>query len=909
MDRRFVAFVVVGSLFLSAFAAAADRAVTLDVRVDVAARRVEGRAVWTLRNDGPASVDVLPLSLYANRFATPPAWLSGLTWYRVFPGGFDAGWTRLGAVTVDGVTVSVPAPGSPPATRLDLPLPAPLEPGKALELALDFETRVPQRLGPFGAVGDVVTLEAGWYPVPLVPGVPADDGAPPPEADAVVRVACAESADAVVGGAYRRCSPGRPGRAVRLAGAAAVALQVREGAARLHNDVGGTTVDLVYDPPRHAAPVAALDDGGGRDPMTGAPAWPRLPDLGWLDREGEIVRTASDAVRFLRERSPELAARLLPGHLRMVEAPLRRDLALPGAGVVWVSDRLLRLTPVERFRKFHRFALVRALYAQFARDAFHDREALADRAWVADVVAEHLTRAFVVARYGVREDAFDVLAPGAFLSVVDNVLYAPQMPFQTAYFNVVDDTDPARDRFELGFGERPTGRRLYEKLRDRLGPEALAALVQAYLGGEGPLRGTPGAPPAAFFEGWLGVYPASNVRLVGIASRPAEGGGGRFEHAALLVREGPAPPPEPVTVRFSLADGRSEDVVWDAPAGCGEGEVTLRADVPLASVELDPEGRLVQWLPGVADDLRVDDRSGIDVKVLLGRVFLTTTPTSGEFSAEAEILFQRRFDIRHTFGLLPFVVPGRAGAAVFHSLGFGPRVTANRLAAFLSSSLRAAGVQTDAGGWRAGLVAQVAVGWSDLVTPLEMLEQDFAFVAARYVLGPDTSKTLHGGQLSAEGAFVRSVHPRHRFGWRFSLGTTVGDIVSGERFQLGGAGGVRAIAASERPGRHLVSTAFEYRHTWTRSLSVSVARLTWWEGIEGVLFVDAGVVGDRYADLVSLDALALGVGYGLRFHAALFGVQPSMLSIDVAWPVPTASWVTERTGPPVSLQVYFTQNF
>jgi len=922
----FVAALALVSLGGGAPASAAPRTVALDVRWDPDSRIVAGTARWTLVNESAVALTALPLSLYANRFATAPSWAGSLAWFHVFPGGFDRGGTRLTSWRFGETALSVPAAPSAAAAplRVDLPLPAPVAPGAPLTVTLAFETRVPERFGPFGVVGDALTLEAGWYPVPLALAAegPLVD-VPPPPATATVRLACATPARALVSGVHRRCSPAAPARPVALGPLPAVALQVRPDAALLRNRVAGTLVELVYDPPRRAAPVPLPPERLGRDPWNGAPAWPRLPELGWVDRPGESLRTASDALRFLSEHlPPAVAARLLPARLRLAEAPLRRDLALPGAGVVWVSDRLLRVTPVERLRQFHRFALVRAVYAQLVSDALGVREDLADRFWVAEVVAEHLTRAFVVDRYGVREDAFDVLAPGAFLEVVDNVLYAPQMPFQTAYFNVVDDTDPGRDRYRLFFGAAPTGRRVYEKLRDRLGADRLDALIASYLADGLAFRSTDGAPPPEFFAAWLGPYPPSNVRLVGVASRPLPSGdagapadpyapldAARFEHAALVLREGPAPPPEPVSVRFLLADGSSSDVVWDAPAGTAEGHVTLRSSVPLDTVVLDPEGRLVQWLPGVPDDLRLDDRTSADLKVLLGRVFLTTTPTSGDFSAEAEIVLQRRYDIRNRFGVLPFVIPDKIGASVFHSYGFGPRITANRLGAFVSSAVRGAAVETEDGEWRAGLTAQVALGWSDVYTPFEMMDQTLAFAFARYLLGPEAGDTRHGGQLGVEGAFVRSVHPRHRFAWRVSLGTTAGEVVSGERYRLGGPGGVRALTATERAGRHRGTVGLEYRHTFTRGWSVGIARLAWWEGLEGVLFVDGGFAADAWADLAHADLWALGVGYGLRFHATLFGIQPAMLSLDLAWPVPTSAALRERTGPPLAVHVYFTQSF
>jgi len=57
------------------------------------------------------------------------------------------------------------------------------------------------------------------------------------------------------------------------------------------------------------------------------------------------------------------------------------------------------------------------------------------------------------------------------------------------------------------------------------------------------------------------------------------------------------------------------------------------------------------------------------------------------------------------------------------------------------------------------------------------------------------------------------------------------------------------------------------------------------------------------------DGWALGGGYGLGFHATLFGIQPAMPSLDLAWPVPTSAALRERTGPPLAVHVYLTQSF
>ncbi len=835
------------SLLVAPLAAAGPVATDLDLelRVSPDRRRVMGVALWEVENRGSTPLESLPFVLYAERYREPPPRVEALLWFRLYPGGFDRGGTHLARALVDDIPAVLRSArreareprGLAPVAEKEVLLPAPLAPGDTVRVALHFETRVPRRFGLFGYAEGVMTLEGGFYPE-LFTAVPGEGpGAPPATPPATVRIGSARGGVALVSGHMRRLAREGLARPVRLPGGQRVALLWSDDLARARSAVAGTEVDVIYPPRPVVAPERPPAGPSLRPdpvhPLGSAPPWPAVPELGRSAEIGEALITARAALRYLQEHT--LVP--LPASLRIVEVPLRRELAVPGPGVIWLSDRFMRLLPVERLQKFHRVALVRALYEGILREWVGSREAPGCRAWVAEVVAEQLTREFVLEKYGAREDAFDVLAPGAFLKAVDDLLHAPQMPFQTAFFEMVDDTDPLRDQYRLAFGQPLRGGRVYQQLRDRLGETTLRSLIEGYLAApEGRFVERAEAPPPAFFATWLSSAPPHRAPPGESLGRPLLGG-----------PDGPAPR-EP------------------CPSACDS--------------------------PGL--------------QVLLGQIFVSAVPTDGAFSAQADIVVRRRRDLRHSFGITPFVVPGRAGGRLSYRYGFGPRVVANRLRDFVTAGVRAAGIDLDEGSPRLGLMAEVALGRTNLVSPLLAFHATTAVVRARYLVAPSGAETDHGGQLLAAASLLRTPHPRHSVALRGVAGLTWGDVRVSELPTLGGVGGLRALGPSGGRAPHLLTASVEYRHTFTQSLSASVLRLAWWQGLQGVLFVDAGLAAATAESLVKTSP-TLGVGYGLRFHAALLGIDPALLSLDLAYPI--AFEATPRRLSALNLTIGVTQAF
>ena len=112
---------------------------------------------------------------------------------------------------------------------------------------------------------------------------------------------------------------------------------------------------------------------------------------------------------------PVLASEDTPLHGALVEGPLRQRLAVPGAGLAYLSDRAFRLTgPVHRY---HRVGVMRGLSGAWV--AQHDAmgRSLAG-ASVARELDEHLTRG----------DADEVLSRFSWIPSVHWLLASGRMP-------------------------------------------------------------------------------------------------------------------------------------------------------------------------------------------------------------------------------------------------------------------------------------------------------------------------------------------------------------------------------------------------------------------------------------------------------------------------------------------------
>lgn len=861
----------------------------VDVAVSQDLSTVGGVVDLELTNTSELDLDEIPLWVFPERLRQAPATLDEVTEPRLFPSGFDAGSCRITAAHVAGAPVSVRSAG--PQVRM-LKLPRALPPGDRVEVRVAFETRVPLRFGPFGRAAGQLTMDGGFFPrpPPLGPkGYQADR--PPDDLDWTLTLRWTPSgppALAVVNGRIKRLGPAPaasfgPARSTRVS----VVLLPEAPPARAF-DTSDVGVRLVRRKP------------GYREPATG------LIDLGEVDAEAQLLGTAAHALRWLARHG--LAAPV--GPFTVVVAPLRRDLALPAPGMLLVSDRLFEIVPLERFRKFHRIALVRAVADTLAQRRLADSEPTNRRLQLAEMIAVRLSEQWERERYGGKEGAREVLAPGAFVAAVDDVITAPQLPFMSAYFRVVDDTDGYRDRLPLFSHLRPGGRFLLARLEDRIGRDAagrvLRATLDAGLSLEAALAAEAPDLGATYLWQWDQGRPTLNYRLGEVTEGDDQEG--HFIDVE-VIREGDVGTfEEMVELRLTGSGGATEQV--EVLVDAAKVSARVRTALHGPEVLLDPRYRLVESDLGRRVDARFDNRNYDRWRFLVEGFYFALNTASQRLDLSFTALVKRNHDPTHTLILTAADLERSLGVGAGWTFGFGPKVRANRLRYSVGGGASVSWLKP-VGDVGHGFGLRLSVSLTDFTYMSRTDPRDGAWLSVRAgpILAAQDGRVDVGGFAEARVARVFEVADGHAIAARVQINSVVGRVAEGQRLAVGGLSGVRAFPAFARSGRHRGVVSFEWRHRFTRDMKIDLLRTFWIEGIDGVLFADAALIGDRAGDFATRDSLYIGIGYGLRLHYLLMGFHPMVLLVDVGFPVVEAGRPGPQWSPPFSLVVALGQAF
>ena len=76
---------------------------------------------------------------------------------------------------------------------------------------------------------------------------------------------------------------------------------------------------------------------------------------------------------------------------------------------------------------------------------------------------------------------------------------------------------------------------------------------------------------------------------------------------------------------------------------------------------------------------------------------------------------------------------------------------------------------------------------------------------------------------------------------------------------------------------------WEYRHMVWHDLNLNFFWFGWIRKVQGVLFMETGIVDDQPENLFRPAGFRSGTGYGVRIEFDSFGVRPVLVGIDVGW--------------------------
>jgi hypothetical protein len=835
------------------------------------------------------------LWFYADRARHRPPSFDEFSADRLFVGGDDRGGFGESEVEVEGCeTVRVAASdqaGSDAIRGRLVPLSICESARRPLRIRLRTTLSLARRLGTLGRGSDTVSLGDPWYPLLVRPGAPG-----PPAARHQIALTTAEEALLVGPGEARR------GQSMdaHIEGASHAPVFILEGGHVAIERARGVEIRVVT----RRAPMAR---GGAQDPVREGDFFD--PDA--ARRIQGAVRGGVSALARLGFAGPgengeneggeaggrESRVRGLPARLVVVEINERVRLAVGLPGVVAVSDRAFRVLQVDAVQRFHRVEVERQILGGLlAPGRVAAGEAAGDEGWTADALGSALAEGSLEPVAPQVEGAAALLGPLAFLPSIDQLLYAPEVPFGAAYFRELRAHDPDRDGAWRALNRRPEGRFLLEKMRDRLGPDGVRrVLVAALTRGETlrrALEAETGASEGWFFSQWLAGPRRLAYRLAGVSSVLSVNG---YHHTVRVERLGDVAVREPVQIEVEDRDGHVARGVWDEAGASGV--VTLRTPGELRDARVDPDRRLDQDPSFSLNHPAHDDRIEHELRPpILSNVVLSASLGEARPTLDVEALIKQRYDVRSAIGVRAAVNPRGALGSLRHVFGLGPMKDLN--STIYSVSPGVTGLRSRAGFGGAG--EPVTTASASLGFALDTRRQRynprtgaaFSLTAALGAARPDGGNPGAVASLTARGQLLFWPEVRHVLALTGGAAVVRCPSLPQSLPALSGRQFFRGYEEDELLGCATAYAVLEERWAIVKGPYVSNAGLSWSHTLELVPFVGAGLLSSqrRVTDLRPV----LDAGLGLRVHYDNFGIAPAILTLDVGFPISRTDPCGER---------------
>ncbi|MCG8558079.1 MAG: hypothetical protein MJD61_22745 [Proteobacteria bacterium] len=831
------------------------------------------------------------LWLYADRLAVSPAVMDEISYRWVYPRQRAYGGIKLSDVRVDGSParlryVRYPAghERSRDASGGDALVELPPGPARIVSVSLRFRLVVPARFGRLGRAGDALALLAPWYPLVVGQNDCWDYDVP-------------HHIQLSLASGYQAWAAQR-----RVQGAAELQAQ-------------GSYLPVFMARRIHVQPLGSK---GRRTRYIASSAPYRAPEPEaqgiWGLRDLLKIDVPRRVERVLRDVELTLRASDLPppDPPAVVRIPTRVELTSLAGSTVVVSDRLFEVLPFKVARAFHERALRRALFRHAALELFGAKDGAADRGWAADLRAVLLADLDDSRRAGKRLRPDQILAAVSFHPIVDQLLYAPQIPFEDVYFGAVAERDVFRDDPVHSRLLLARGRRLLEAARDAMrGPEfkrfAGALLDRRLSVREALAQAAPRLEPR--LDQWLAAPRLlTNYKLLRFGSKPLATGG--FEHRVEILREGAAVV-EPVEVLAIDGDGRELRGRW---RGSGQrGTVTLRSQAPLDRVQIDPRRRLTQDPRATQGHPYADDANWLPWRPPLVQWWDVKYLPGGKWQGFADFALRRRYDLEHTIAGTINGSPRWTGARALYVESFGPKVHTNRrpLSAGAGLEFRRLWPSGDAGGgYRFAALAQLK---SDTISFIQDPRRGYYVkgdLSLGFVRGDDGAL----GPLVAAGLRSALLVPLGLRNVTFLLGgadLVAGKFLPADRPDLADGFVLRGFEFGEALGDARLYAAFEHRWTAVAGLDWNLFQLGWVREIQLAAFGAGGML----VNPVSIDPTEMRkrrlrghaeVGAGLHLQVDWGGFQRGLARFSLA--VPLTRTPAEKQGrAPVGLQIALEQ--
>ena len=687
-----------------------------------------------------------------------------------------------------------------------------------------FVALLPRRYGAAGMVpGHGLFANGLWHPQPTLAGAPA-------VVDWTVRLRLPPGTTGVLNGAVGQDTLDWTGTAERLS------LAVVPGGR-----------------------VTSLDTDTGRT---------RLVDHGpRRDRRDDRLREVVDSTWPLSA----------PLDLVIVEAPLRRRLVRSGPGVLFVSDRAMRLSA--GLWQFHVAALQRGVL-----------EAALD---IVDPWSRALAAAALAAARAPDVDLRERLGWVSWIPEIDSLLYDGRLPFYEDAFGEVWPPDPVADDLGELLDRTTPAQAITRRLDARYGEGTAERMAGAIVGGAalGDALARVGVP-AGVVASWR---PWPLPQRLSVAVTPVDGGRAVVQVTRDAHQTVPA---EPITL-----DVDGERLVWDAPAGPG----VFVHDAPTL-----PERVAVDPLGSVHQPRRSDDRWPRPISMTAAFFPYELNLRGGGLSAAAWLSFRRQYSTRWrldasiatspedvvggTVGAVRYLGPlqDRRNRPLRLSFGAGPSLLDPDFRPVANRAL--------------SLDGYVGLAWDTRVDRL------FPQRGHRLYLG-GSGGVVPGqtgwSRVGGSGILLLPVGGRIALASRAGAALASGDVAH-RLLQLGGSGNVQGLRPDTAVGTIRATAITELRWQVLRLASVPLP-LMWLSDLQLHGGLEAGTL-QASADDCGPEGSgcwrsALGWSGGVLGTADVLGARPTSLGVWLAAPLAVSDPGLESGDAPMQVYLRLTQSF
>lgn len=836
---------------------------------------IEMRAIVT--NHSTQAISNVVWMIYPNRFLKELPNINDLNYRRIYPNGFSSGELHIESLQEEGLEVVkklqiISKPSIPEKTLYRLELEKPLAPRETRTFQFVMKLHVPKKYGSFGYYNDRLTMSGGWTPylVSFRDGeFEPTDQSPQANWEVTLTTDCAM----VIGNevvqqpvdqkTFLRVNTGQFPLQIGKH------LQIKQ---YIHKGYQLKTVVEERRPEKIVKSIESIFDP-------------------WVEYVEELKADPSATSRSLT----------------FVQAPLREMLGVDAGDMSFFSDRAYKVIQV--LKQFHNVPLIRMMFSQMIYPQVLKKENARDYFWVNEVVSTQLAEDFLQTQHYKIRDArkLGVMRMFSIFPLIDQLIHTPQFAFFDVFYNFSYPYDPVRDEFMRFQQRRQYGKSVITHMEDELGAQTVKDIVLEYI--RSPDQNFleisekyTGKKLQERFSHWTSQRPVLNYKLSKIKSKKLPDG---YDSSVLVQKESNKPIQEPVEIKVTEKNGKSQTVVWDAKDS--EEIFHFKTKSKLDVVEVDPRQRLLETKLS-------DNRRPPYWKFVLTEFFMEYDFNSNHPLLFAQSQLRKKYGGQDRYNLGGFYQVDSYGINIGYSRLFGRSLDSLRLSHGLGfqygfSRLNPDDVFVDANPDQivrmtdSGFLSTVTMSYffGNQISYTNPLQGEYGGIAFTY------GSSYLGGQfdfyeISASASKVLMLHPSHLLAFKGLVGTSgPDDMPSQVQFRLGGITAMRGLGIGEEKyiGRNMVLFSGEYRHFLIQDIDINLGIFRV-RDIQGALFTDAGrvtntvqenanalVIGNSVKrtsmnDLFDVRDFSTDVGYGLRFFVEYLGVSPALIRFDLA---------------------------